>query len=91
MDVISIPYTHYHFGPSGLIGLLLLKWVDFPTFLIASVIIDIEGISVLVFKLSYPLHGYFHSFLGAFLAALLLILVMKFLRKYFSPIMAVFK
>ena len=89
--MISIPYTHYHLGPSGLIGLLLLKWVDFPTLLIASVILDIEGISVLVFNLSYPLHGYFHSFLGATLAALLVILLMKYLRKYFSPTMAVFK
>lgn len=89
--MISIPYSHYHFGPSGLIGLLLLKWVDFPTLMIASVIIDIEGISVLVFNLSYPVHGYFHSFLGASLAALLLILMMKYLRKYLTPIMAVFK
>jgi len=89
--VISIPFTPYHLGPSALFGLLLLKWVDFPTLLIASVIIDIEPIIVIVFDLSYPIHGILHSFFGAFLAALLLILVMKFLRKYFTPLMTFFK
>ena len=65
--------------------------MDFPTLLIASVIIDIEPIMVIVFNLSYPLHGVLHSFFGAFLAALLLIIVMKFLREYFMPIMTFFK
>ena len=53
--------------------------------------LDIEPIMILVFNLSYPLHGVFHSFFGAFLASLVLILVMKYLRKYFSPLMTVFK
>jgi membrane-bound metal-dependent hydrolase YbcI (DUF457 family) len=65
--------------------------VDFPTLLIASVIIDIEPIMVIVFNLSYPLHSVLHSFFGAFLVTLLLIFVMKYLREYFSPIMVVFK
>ena len=89
--MISIPFTPYHLGPSGLFGLLFLKWVDFPTLLIASVIMDIESIMVIVFNLPYPLHGVLHSFFGAFLAAFLLILVMKFLREYFSQVLIVFK
>lgn len=89
--MITIPFTPFHLGPGGFFGLLLLKWVDFPTLIIASVILDIEPIMVIVFNFSYPLHGVFHSFFGAFLAALLLIFVMKFLRGYFSPIMEVFK
>ncbi len=89
--MISIPFTPYHLGPSSLLGILFLKWVDFPTLIIASVIIDIEPIMIIVFNLSYPLHSILHSFLGAFLAALLLIFVMKFLRKYFTPIMEVLK
>ena len=46
---------------------------------------------VIVFNLSYPLHGVLHSFFGAFLAALLLIFVMKFLREYFTPILTFLK
>ena len=82
-----MPFTPFHFGPSGLIGLLLLKWVDFPTVLLASVVIDIEPLLVLMFNLSYPLHGFFHSFLGASIVALLLILIMKYLRGYLSVFM----
>ena len=89
--MISIPFTPYHLGPSGLFGILFLKWVDLPTLLIASVIIDIEPIMVIVFNLPYPFHGFFHSFFGAFLVTLLLIFVMKYLREYFSPILVVFK
>lgn len=87
--MISIPFTPYHLGPSGLFGILFLKWVDLPTLLIASVIIDIEPILIIVFNLPYPLHGFFHSFLGGFLVATVLILVMKFVRDYFTPIMEV--
>ena len=86
-----MPFTPFHFGPSGLIGLLLLKWVDFPTILIASVAIDIEPLLVLMFNLSYSLHGFFHSFFGATLIALLLILIMRYLRGYLSVLMYSFK
>ena len=86
-----MPFTPFHFGPSGLIGLLLLKWVDFPTILIASVAIDIEPLLVLMFNLSYSLHGFFHSFFGATLIALLLILIMRYLRGYLSVLMDSFK
>ena len=89
--MISIPFTPYHLGPSGIFGILFLKWVDLPTLLIASVIIDVEPILILVFNLPYPLHGFFHSFLGGFLVAIILILVMKFVRDYFTPIMEVFQ
>lgn len=88
--MITNPLTPYHLGPGGFLGILLLKWIDFPTLIIASAILDIEPIMVLVFNLSYPLHGVFHSFFGAILVSLVLIVVMKYFREYFSPIMAVF-
>ena len=86
-----MPFTLFHLGPSSLIGILLLKWVDFPTILLASVVIDIEPLLVLVFNLSYPLHGFFHSFLGAVSVAFLLILLMKYLRRYLSVFTEFFK
>ncbi|MFW9990322.1 MAG: hypothetical protein ACFFC3_16900, partial [Candidatus Odinarchaeota archaeon] len=59
-----MPFTPYHLGPGLFIGLLFLSFIDFPTFLIASVIVDIEPFFVLYFNLDYPYHGFFHSFLG---------------------------
>ena len=54
-----MPFTPYHFGPSGLIGLVFKKWIDLPVFLLANVIVDIE---VLLFR-SWPIHRYVHTFL----------------------------
>jgi membrane-bound metal-dependent hydrolase YbcI (DUF457 family) len=65
--------------------------VDLPTFLIASVIVDVEPILVLSLALQYPLHGFLHSFLGGSIVALVLTVVMFRFRKLFSPIMSFFK
>lgn len=74
-----------------MIGLLFLSFIDFPTFLIANVIVDVEPIIVLVFRLDYPLHGFFHSFLGGTIVALILATIMTKIRKFFTPILSFFK
>ena len=86
-----MPFTPFHFGPGLLVGLLLLSFIDFPTFLIASVIVDVEPLLVLIFSLNYPLHGFFHSLLGGTMVAFLLTLVMSHLRERFSPLLSFFK
>ena len=86
-----MPFTPFHFGPGFLISLTFLSFIDIPTFLIASVIIDVEPFLVLVFHLNYPLHGFFHSFLGGFIAAALLAMVMSKIRRYFTPLITFFK
>jgi len=86
-----MPITPFHLGPALLIGLILLRYLDFPTFLIANIIVDIEPILVLFFRLDYPLHGFFHSFLGGSIAAVLLTVVMSKIRKPISPLISFFK
>jgi len=86
-----MPFTPFHFGPGFLISLTFLSFIDIPTFLIASVIIDVEPFLVLVFHLNYPLHGFFHSFLGGFIVAALLAMVMSKIRRYFTPLITFFK
>jgi len=44
--------------------------------MVANVIVDIEPFLVLVFKLNYPLHGFFHSLLGGSIIAVILSIVM---------------
>ena len=66
-----MPFTPFHFGPSACIALPLDKYIDVPAFMLANVIVDIEPLAVMVFKLSYPTHGYFHTFLiGSLLGVL---------------------
>ena len=58
-----MPFTPFHFGPSALIGLPLKRWIDIPVFVLANVVVDFEPLAVMVFRLDYPLHGYFHTLL----------------------------
>ena len=86
-----MPFTPFHFGPAVLIGLIFLRLIDFPTFLVASVIVDIEPFLVLTLNLNYPLHGFFHSLLGGTLVAIPLALLMFKIRSKFTPLLSFFK
>ncbi len=58
-----MPFTPFHFGPSGFVGLAFRKWIDVPVFVLANVAVDIEPGIVLLFGLNYPAHGFCHTFL----------------------------
>ena len=83
-----MPFTPLHFGPALFFGMILLRYIDFPTFLVANVIVDIEPFVILIFglhradSLSLPLHGLSHSFLGGTFVALLLVLLMTRIREF---------
>ncbi len=86
-----MPLTPFHIGPGLFIPLLLFNIINLPTFLIASVVVDVEPILVLSLALQYPLHGFLHSFLGGSIVALVLAVVMFRFRKFFSQAMSFFK
>jgi membrane-bound metal-dependent hydrolase YbcI (DUF457 family) len=86
-----MPFTPYHLGPALFLGLLFISFIDFPTFLISSVIVDVEPFLVLFLNLNYPLHGFFHSLLGGTLVAIPLALIMLKIRDILSPLMSYFK
>ncbi|MGA1980265.1 MAG: hypothetical protein ABSG99_06870 [Sedimentisphaerales bacterium] len=78
-----MPFTPYHFGPSGFLGLALRKWLDFPVFVLANVVVDIE---VLLFH-HWPMHRYSHTLLiGAVVGAVWGIAAYP-LRHFFEKIM----
>lgn len=66
-----MPFTPYHFGPSGFIGLVFRKWIDVPVFVLANVVVDVEVLVVMFFGLGSPHHRYCHTLLiGAAVGAL---------------------
>jgi membrane-bound metal-dependent hydrolase YbcI (DUF457 family) len=67
-----MPFTPFHFGPGLLFGFPLRRRMDFVTFLIANVIVDVRATLVYFGFLSGPLHGPLHTYLGAFVLALVL-------------------
>lgn len=86
-----MPFTPYHFGPALFLGLLFFGVIDFSTFLVASVIVDIEPFLVLALNLDYPLHGFFHSLLGGILVAIPLAIIMHIINDNFSHLFSFFK
>jgi len=86
-----MPLTPFHLGPALFLGLVFFSFLDFPTFLLANVIVDVEPMLVFLLDLDYPLHGFFHSFLGGTLAALLLAFIMMKIRGAFSGWLRFFK
>jgi len=86
-----MPITPFHWGPSSWVGLLLFRILDFPTFLVASIIVDIEPFYLLLFNLGYPYHRFFHTFLGGSMIAVLTAIILYLLKSYIKKIMAIFK
>ncbi|MEM3377649.1 MAG: hypothetical protein QXV09_06235 [Candidatus Bathyarchaeia archaeon] len=83
---------HFIWDLYSFFGLLLYAVFDFPTFLIANVLPDIEPFAVLFFSIrGYPLHGFFHSYIGATILALALAFCMYFLRGFSGKVMMAFR
>jgi hypothetical protein len=61
-----MPYTPYHFGPSGLVGLAFRRWIDAPVFALANVAIDCEVVLDWIFEPGWPVHqtAHFHTLIG---------------------------
>ena len=69
-----MPFTPYHFGPNGFIGLVFRKWIDLPVFLLVNVLIDIEVIADHYIQPGWPVHRiwHFHTLLIGSLAGAVL-------------------
>ena len=81
------PYTLYHIGPSGFLGLLLRRWVDIPVFVLSNFAIDLF---VLAFRLWQPasfLFEHAHTLLVGAAIGILWGILAYFFRKPFSWIM----
>jgi len=76
-----MPFTPFHLGPGLGLGLPLRKHIHAPTFILASIIIDVEPFLVISLKPEYPLHGHLHTFLAALIVGLILGCVMYLLEE----------
>ena len=82
---LIVPFTPFHLGPALGLGLPLRRHLHVPTFLAASVVVDVEPLLVLVLGLDYPLHGYLHTFLFASLTGVALGYAMFSLDCFLHP------
>jgi membrane-bound metal-dependent hydrolase YbcI (DUF457 family) len=84
-----MPFTPYHFGPSGFIALALRKYIDIPVFVLANVVVDVEVLVINLFELGRPIHRYAHTLLLGALTGLIWALAAYPLRHFFKKIMQV--
>jgi len=82
-----MPFTPYHFGPSGFVGLALRRWIDVPVFVLANVAVDIEVLVIAFFRLGYPPHRYCHTLLIGLVVGILWGLLAYPLRHLFKRLM----
>lgn len=75
-----MPFTPFHLGPALLVSLPLFSYVDLPSIIVSSVIVDLEPLSVIVLRLPGPLHGFFHTYLAGTLLAMLAAILVYLLR-----------
>ncbi len=67
MRKAGLPFTPIHLGVALGIGLPFRRSIHLPTFILTSVLLDLEPLVVLVLDLEYPHHGYLHTFMAALL------------------------
>ncbi|MBW8039639.1 MAG: hypothetical protein FVQ85_06525 [Planctomycetes bacterium] len=86
-----MPFTPYHFGPSGFIALAFRKWIDLPVFVLANVIVDIEVLIITQLGLTYPIHRFTHTLLIGAAAGIIWAMAAYPLRNFFKKIMQILR
>jgi hypothetical protein len=86
-----VPITPFHFGPSGLIGLVFKRWIDLPVFLLANVVVDIEVLVIFMLGLGYPAHRHCHTLLIGGIVGVLWGLAAYLFRSLWQEIVSAFR
>lgn len=79
-----MPFTPFHLGPAILLGLLLLRYIDFPTFVAANLVVDWRATLVFFGLLDGPLHSWPSSYPGALVSGLVLAAAIIYVRPYLT-------
>ena len=75
-----MPFTPFHLGPAILLGILLVKYVDFPTFVAANLLVDWRATLVFFGIIDGPLHSWPSTYPGSLLTAAFLAVSMIYIR-----------
>jgi hypothetical protein len=79
-----MPFTPYHFGPSGFVGLLLRRWIDVPVFVAANILVDFEVLADQHIQPGWPVHQlwHFHTLLIGGLAGAIFGAVVYYIKPF---------
>lgn len=77
-----MPFTPYHFGPSGLIALFFRKWLDVPVFILANIFADFGYLLAIIstplglFDSCYKIYDVGHTLIGGATTGLVWAIIM---------------
>jgi hypothetical protein len=77
-----MPFTPYHFGPSGFFAVVFRKYLDVPVFLLVNIIVDLE----VLYWPKWPVHRVTHTLLFGAIAGAVFGLAAYPLRSIFEKI-----
>lgn len=80
-----MPFTSYHLGIFLFLGYLLRRKLNWPTLILAGVIVDFEPLIAIIAGLNYPPHGLLHTFLAAMVAGALVGFALYLIREQVAP------
>ena len=83
-----MPFTTYHMGFALLVGYPLRRWIDWLTFIVSSIIIDLEPFIVVMAGLRYPTHGLAHTFILSIPLGSTVGFILYVFRERYSRLMA---
>ena len=87
-----MPFTPYHFGPAGAVGLVFKRWIDIPAFILINVAIDTEVLYwCLTEPQSFHTHRFFHTYLGALAMGIIFTFFMLPFRSWLGRLMLLLK
>lgn len=78
-----MPLTPFHLGPGLFFGMLFLRFVNIYAFLIGSVIMDLEPLTLIIVKRCYfcEHHPFLHTVIGGILGSLAVAFILKYFEK----------
>ena len=77
-----MPFTQFHLGFGLFLGILLYRYLDFPTFILANLIVDLRAGLVFFDLVPGKRSVILHSYLGSVPVIFLLAVTMIYTRKY---------
>ena len=86
-----MPFTPFHFGPALLLGIALFRWLDFPTFLVANVIVDARATLIFFGYFDGQYHGPLHTFVFGTILALVLSASVYSTKPFLNRILALIR
>lgn len=86
-----MPHTPLHIGPSTWIGILFFRYINFFSFVVSSVLIDLTYNWKAKLNLQYPTRIFLHTYLGGVIVAFIFSIIIMPFMSIINGVLKIFK